>query len=274
MWNVFTSRHGAKESCRLDDAYQYRKAFYHGDVDCAERIKAAKHARLAKLKSKQIGETRSGWNDVRVHWMRHLLLAKFKTSKEVRAAFLATGNAELVEFVASKEGFWGLGRGYKNGRNTLGKLLCDVRDNDIRPNNCAITYLYTVALLNCKMNVFMPHSWNVCWVGFFLRTKKKSLHMECVYATFSSNCAKDHESCGMCLRHVTALKNMSHVECVYATFSSSCANISRVMWNVFTSRHGAKDHESCRLDDLEVIIMTYLPVTTIPLAVNGDITYI
>ena len=110
----------------VEHAYQYRKALYHGDVDCAERIKAAKHARLAKLKSKQIGETRSGWNDVRVHWMRHLLFAKFKTSKELRAALLATGNAELVEFVASKEGFWGLGRGYKNGRNTLGN-----RDNDM-----------------------------------------------------------------------------------------------------------------------------------------------
>ena len=115
----------------VEHAYQYRKALYHGDVDCAERIKAAKHARLAKTKSKQIGETRSGWNDVRVHWMRHLLLAKFKTSKELRAVLMATGNAELVEFVSSKEGFWGLGRGYKNGRNTLGKLLCDVRDNDM-----------------------------------------------------------------------------------------------------------------------------------------------
>ena len=51
--------------------------------------------------------------------MRHLLLAKFKTSKELRAVLLATVSAELVKFVASKEGFWGLGRGYKNGRNIL-----------------------------------------------------------------------------------------------------------------------------------------------------------
>ena len=50
----------------VEHAYQYRKALYYGDVDCAKRIKAAKHASLAKMKSKQIGETRSGWNDVRV----------------------------------------------------------------------------------------------------------------------------------------------------------------------------------------------------------------
>ena len=72
----------------VEHAYRYRKALYHGDVDCAERIKADKHASLAKLKSKQIGETRSGWNDVRVHWMRHLLLAKFKIWKELGAALL------------------------------------------------------------------------------------------------------------------------------------------------------------------------------------------
>ena len=27
-------------------------------------------------------------------------------------------------------------------------------------------------------------------------------HEECVYATFLSNCAKDHQSRGMCLRHI------------------------------------------------------------------------
>ena len=41
-------------------------------------------------------------------------------------------------------------------------------------------------------------------------------HAKCVYATFSSNCAK--------------IKIMSHMECVYATFSSKCA--------------AQKDHES------------------------------
>ena len=54
-------------------------------------------------------------------------------------------------------------------------------------------------------------------------------HEECVYATFSNNCAKDHESCGMSLHHVTAQRIVSHIECVHATFSSNCA----------------KDHESC-----------------------------
>ena len=48
-------------------------------------------------------------------------------------------------------------------------------------------------------------------------------HDECVYATFSNNCAIYHESCGMCLRHVTAQKISSHAECVYAAFSSNCA---------------------------------------------------
>ena len=47
--NLFTCRVEAfgRVFSSVEHAYQYRKALYHGDVDCAERIKAAKHARLA-----------------------------------------------------------------------------------------------------------------------------------------------------------------------------------------------------------------------------------
>ena len=40
-------------------------------------------------------------------------------------------------------------------------------------------------------NVFTPHS--------RITAQKIMSHVKCVYAAFSSNCAKDHESCGMCL---------------------------------------------------------------------------
>ena len=57
-------------------------------------------------------------------------------------------------------------------------------------------------------NVFTPRSW--------VTAQMIMSHEECGYATFSNNCAKDHESCGMFFHHVTAQKIMSHIECVYA----------------------------------------------------------
>ena len=57
-----------------------------------------------------------------------------------------------------------------------------------------VTHFCVVKRNHCTWNVFTPHS----------RITAQTIvsHIECVSATFKSNCAKDHESCGMCLRHV------------------------------------------------------------------------
>ncbi len=60
--------------------------------------------------------------------MKMLLRRKFDGSSDLKAALLATGDAELVEWIASKEGFWGSGIAGDPGKNTLGKLLMELRD--------------------------------------------------------------------------------------------------------------------------------------------------
>ena len=114
----------------VEHAYQYRKAMFNEDLECAECIRRARSPYLAKRLSYGIRKKRRGtdWNAVRVACMKGLLMSKFGGSDKLKADLLATGDAELVEWVPSREGFWGTRIGDVPGENKLGKLLMGVRD--------------------------------------------------------------------------------------------------------------------------------------------------
>ena len=113
-----------------EHAYQYRQAIFHEDFECAEDIKRATDARAAKRVSKEIIKKHEGWLEKRVDVMIEVLKAKAEVP-EFREALLATGQAELVEYVVSREAFWGVGFGFKGGGNMLGKLLMSLREEEL-----------------------------------------------------------------------------------------------------------------------------------------------
>ena len=115
-----------------EHAYQYRQAIFHEDFESAEIIRSAEDARAAKRESKRIYKKNNGWEEKRVEVMREILKAKAEVH-EFKEALLATGQAELVEYVPSVEGFWGVGSGYVGGQNMLGRLLMELREELVTP---------------------------------------------------------------------------------------------------------------------------------------------
>jgi ribA/ribD-fused uncharacterized protein len=69
---------------------------------------------------------RKDWEEVKDDIMREALQAKFTQNKDLKRILLETGNAELVEHTAN-DNYWGDG-GDGSGRNILGKLLMEVRE--------------------------------------------------------------------------------------------------------------------------------------------------
>ena len=115
-----------------EHAYQYRQAIFHEDFESAEIIRDAEDARAAKRESKRIYKKNNGWEEKRVEVMREILKAKSEVH-EFKEALLATGRAELVEYVPSWDGFWGVGSGYVGGQNMLGRLLMELREELVTP---------------------------------------------------------------------------------------------------------------------------------------------
>ena len=111
----------------VEAAYQFKKAIFHGDFATAEYIKNAPSGRVAKRRSKHIFQTRSCWVKVRLAVMRALVRDKFRT-KEFRKALLETGDAEIIEWVPSREGYWGVSLGFKEGMNVMGRILMRIRE--------------------------------------------------------------------------------------------------------------------------------------------------
>lgn len=71
-------------------------------------------------------ERKKEWNDgLKVEVMKKAVLIKFLTNRELFDKLLATGDAILVEHIASDD-YWGDGKN-GDGHNVLGKILTGVR---------------------------------------------------------------------------------------------------------------------------------------------------
>lgn len=80
--------------------------------------------------SKSLGrkiKLREDWNEIKVDVMRYLLRIKFK-NKELRDKLLKSGNEELVEGNWWNDKFWGVSLKDGKGKNMLGKLLMEIRE--------------------------------------------------------------------------------------------------------------------------------------------------
>lgn len=83
---------------------------------------------LSPGQAKQLGrklDLREDWEEVKVDVMRDVLRAKFEFYP-CREMLLETGDQELVEGNHWNDTFWGVCR--SKGKNTLGKLLMEVRE--------------------------------------------------------------------------------------------------------------------------------------------------
>lgn len=69
---------------------------------------------------------RADWHEVKVGFMRELMLAKLAQNEDVRECLRATRTKRIVEN-SPWDGFWGCGADGK-GENTLGKLWMELRD--------------------------------------------------------------------------------------------------------------------------------------------------
>lgn len=91
--------------------------------------------------AKRLGRSvklRSDWEEIKVDIMRECLRLKFEIP-ELREALLETGNAELTEGNTWHDNFWGICycskcRASAHGKNVLGLLLMEVRDEIRRKN--------------------------------------------------------------------------------------------------------------------------------------------
>ena len=101
----------------------------------ASAIKSASNA----LTAKKIGAENSGgpnWSTIRAERMKTILNLKFRQNQELQRKLIDTSPRLLIE--ATKDRFWGAGAeidstsirdGSWSGLNTLGNLLCEVRDD-------------------------------------------------------------------------------------------------------------------------------------------------
>ncbi len=113
-----------KEWPSTEHYYQAQK-FIDTDPALAERIRTAPTPAKAKALASPrstAGKLRPDWDTARVSVMRRALRAKFTQHPDLRRQLLATAPATLHED-APKDPFWGV-----SGKDKLGKLLCELRD--------------------------------------------------------------------------------------------------------------------------------------------------
>lgn len=117
-----------KTFASVEHGYQAAKAA--GNRSAASRIENASTAKLACQIGKSIpGLDRDAWAVKRTNVMRGLLRAKFAHGTPERRALDRTAPHRLIDCGHGK--FWGIGRD-GTGRNTLGRLLEEIRDEDRR----------------------------------------------------------------------------------------------------------------------------------------------
>lgn len=110
----------------------YYQACKHKDVNdgAAEYISQFKDPMTCKLVANSIPMTK-GRKEVweagyKVEVMKIALKAKFTQHQDLQEQLLCTDDAELIEYAPWDE-YWGSGKN-GNGRNMLGKLLMELRD--------------------------------------------------------------------------------------------------------------------------------------------------
>lgn len=91
-------------------------------------ILAAPTASRAKRMGRNC-KLRDDWETIKLSVMRTLVHAKFQEPR-LRAMLEATGDAELLEGNSWNDTFWGVNFRTGHGKNHLGKILMEVREDN------------------------------------------------------------------------------------------------------------------------------------------------
>lgn len=81
--------------------------------------------------AKRLGRSvklRPDWEQVKDDVMRKVIRAKFTQHDNLKQKLLATGNAVLEEGNTWHDLYWGVDANTRQGKNTLGKILMEIRD--------------------------------------------------------------------------------------------------------------------------------------------------
>ena len=110
---------------------------------CKEPERASEFENIAGGRAKQLGRhvnLPKDWNEKRVNIMRQILYAKF-IQNPVLLLKLRNIKEEITEENTWNDTFWGVCNG--TGKNMLGKLLMEIRDDESIPS-ITITTMYPV----------------------------------------------------------------------------------------------------------------------------------
>lgn len=110
-----------------EHAYQGMKAVNESG---RKWVSEAPNAGVAKKRGREV-VMRGDWESAKVSIMKAVVTAKFLQNPALLANLIATENAYLVEYAPWGDTFWGVNKEYR-GKNMLGKILMEVRDENAR----------------------------------------------------------------------------------------------------------------------------------------------
>ena len=108
--------------------YKNSEAAFHGHK-CPEL--RYKFINLNPRDAKRLGRSvklRPDWEQVKDDVMRKVIRAKFTQHDDLKQKLLATGDAVLEEGNTWHDLYWGVDANTRQGKNTLGKILMEIRD--------------------------------------------------------------------------------------------------------------------------------------------------
>jgi ribA/ribD-fused uncharacterized protein len=114
--------------------------FFQAQKFAGPKVREAIRAVKSPMQAARVGRDRKNrlrrdWDSARVPVMREALHAKFTQHADLRVLLLSTGDATIVEHT-ERDDFWGDG-GDGSGRNMLGRLLMDLREELRRDGSAA-----------------------------------------------------------------------------------------------------------------------------------------
>lgn len=112
-----------------EHAYQAAKATNEQDLIF---IKNSNNPGIAKKRGRTI-KIREDWNDVKIQIMKDICRIKFN-NPELKQKLIDTGNQKLVELNNWNDVFWGVNINNGKGKNNLGKVLMEIR-NELNPKS-------------------------------------------------------------------------------------------------------------------------------------------
>ncbi|MDD5531047.1 MAG: NADAR family protein [bacterium] len=114
-----------------EDAYQYFKPI---KLEVAEWLISAPKPHLCAMAAHSLllFDIKPNWNEIKVSRMKEVLNKKFQ-NPELKEKLLSTGTAILIED-SKTDNFWGIGK-KGEGKNMLGKLLMEIREQYKKENN-------------------------------------------------------------------------------------------------------------------------------------------